>query len=83
VDTLARWHRWWRNVFVHTAFWRAARSRFARPVDAADLPRSLLERFAGDGVAQTVAMLCFLRPLTTTSAGTLSDAARRPAEDAS
>jgi hypothetical protein len=75
ADTLARWHRWWRDVFVHTAFWRAARSRFAPPVDAADLPRSLLERFAGDGVTQTVAILCFLRPLTTTSAGTFSDAA--------
>ena len=76
ADTLARWHHWWRDVFVHTAFWRAARSRFARPVDAADLPRSLLERFAGDGVAQTVALLRFLGPLTTTSASTLTDALR-------
>jgi len=23
-DTLARWHRWWRDVFVRTAFWKAA-----------------------------------------------------------
>ena len=37
--TLARWHRWWRDAFVHTAFWKAARSRFARPVEADDLPR--------------------------------------------
>ena len=72
--TLARWHRWWRDDFVHTAFWRAARSRFARPVEPADLPRGLLERFDGDAVAQVVATLRFLGPLTTTSAGTLREA---------
>lgn len=83
ADTLARWHRWWRDVFVHTAFWRAARSRFARPVDAADLPRGLLACFGGEAFAQTVATLRFLGPLTTTSAGTLSEARPRPAEDAS
>lgn len=74
ADTLARWHRWWRDDFVQTAFWKAVRSRFARPVDPDDLPRALLERFTGDGVAQTVATLRFLSPLTTTSAGTLSEA---------
>jgi hypothetical protein len=74
AETLARWHRWWRTDFVHTAFWRAARSRFARPVEAADLPRAVLERCAGDAVAQVVALLRFLGPLTTTSASTLSEA---------
>ncbi len=73
VRTLARWHRWWRDAFVHTAFWRAARSQFARPVEAADLPRGLLARFDGDAVAQVVATLRFLSPLTTTSAGTLRE----------
>ncbi|HYS21705.1 MAG TPA: hypothetical protein VEO73_11515 [Gemmatimonadales bacterium] len=72
--TLARWHRWWRDDFMHTAFWKAARSRFARPVDADDLPRGLLERFGGEAVAQVVATLRFLSPLTTTSAGTLREA---------
>jgi hypothetical protein len=71
--TLARWHRWWRDAFVHTAFWRAARSRFARPVEANDLPRGLFERFGGDAMAQVVATLRFLSPLTTTSAGTLRE----------
>jgi len=74
--TLARWHRWWRDDLVHTAFWRAARSRFARPVEADDVPRGLLERFGGDAVAQVVAMLRFLGPLTSTSAGTLREARR-------
>jgi hypothetical protein len=72
--TLARWHRWWRDAFVHTAFWKAARSRFARPVEADDLPRGLLERFGGDAGAQVVATLRWLGPLTTTSASTIGEA---------
>jgi hypothetical protein len=74
---LARWHRWWRDAFVHTAFWRAARSRFAPPVESADLPRGLVARFGSDAVvAQVVATLRFLSPLTTTSAGTIGEARR-------
>lgn len=73
-DTLARWHRWWRDDFVRTAFWKAARSGFARPVDEGDLPRSVLARFAGDAAAQVLAVLRLLTPLTTTSAGTLAEA---------
>jgi hypothetical protein len=72
--TLARWHRWWRDAFVHTAFWKAARSRFARPVEADDLPRGLLERFGGDAIAQVVATLRWLGPLATTSASTIGEA---------
>lgn len=72
--TLARWHRWWRDAFVHTAFWTAARSQFTHPIDADDLPRDLLERFDGAPVAQVVATLRFLAPLTTTSASTLREA---------
>jgi len=41
-DTLARWHRWWREAFVRSACWKAARGRFARPVDETDLPGALL-----------------------------------------
>ena len=75
-DTLARWHRWWRDAFVHAAFWKTARSQFARPVDEGDLPRSLLERFSGDAVAQVLATLRWLSPLTTTAAVTLSEVLR-------
>jgi hypothetical protein len=31
ADTLRRWHRWWRDAFVRTAFWKATRGRFACP----------------------------------------------------
>ena len=74
AETLARWHRWWREDFVHTAFWRAARSRFARPVETDEIPRGLLARFAGDAGAQVVAALRWLSPLTTTSVDTLREA---------
>lgn len=73
-DTLARWHRWWRDAFVRTAFWRAARACFAQPVDEAELPRSLLARFGGDADTPVRAVLRFLAPLTTTSASTLAAA---------
>ena len=74
ADTLARWHRWWRDAFVRTAFWKAARAHLAPPVDEGDLPRGLLARFSGDAFAQVVAMLRWLSPLTTTSATTLREA---------
>jgi hypothetical protein len=38
ADTLRRWHHWWREAFVRTAFWRVARSEIV-PGDSADLPR--------------------------------------------
>jgi hypothetical protein len=74
ADTLARWHRWWRDAFVRTAFWRGARGRFARAVDAADLPRDLLARFGSESRTPVIALLRFLSPLTTPSAGTLGEA---------
>jgi hypothetical protein len=73
ADTLARWHRWWRDAFVRTAFWRAARGRFAESVDETDLPRALLARFPGDARAAVVGMLRFLSPLTT-AASTMDEA---------
>lgn len=64
-DTLRRWHRWWGTAFVRTAFWKAARARFAQPVDDADLPRDLLGRFGAEPRGQVIAVLRFLSPLTT------------------
>ena len=75
ADTLRRWHHWWCRRFTQTAFWTAIRGRFARPVCEAALPRDLLEQFAGEPRAQVIALLRFLRPLTTTSAGALGEGA--------
>jgi hypothetical protein len=73
-DTLARWHRWWCEAFVHTPFWVAGRARFAPAVDETALPGSLLARFSGDGDTPIRMLLRFLRPVTTTSASTLAAA---------
>jgi hypothetical protein len=62
--TLARWHRWWREVFAASAFWRNARARLRTPVPPQALPGALLGRFAGDLQAQLIAGLRFLVPIT-------------------
>jgi hypothetical protein len=74
ADTLRRWHRWWRDAFVRTPFWKAARGRFARSVDETAIPQDLLARFEGEPLTRVTALLRFLSPLTTTSAGTLGAA---------
>jgi hypothetical protein len=63
--TLARWRRWWREVFAASAFWRTARGRLRTPVPAGALPGALLRRFSGDLQAQLIAGLRFLAPITT------------------
>jgi hypothetical protein len=68
ASTLARWRTWWRETLPGSGFWRAMRGRFAEPVEAARLPASLLERFAGDLREQLVALLRWLGPVTTASA---------------
>lgn len=75
LQTLARWRVWWKEVFVQSAFWKAAKAAFAPPVDEAYVPSSLLERFGGDAFEQLVAVLRFINPLSTPS-GYLPD--RRP-----
>lgn len=72
VDTLRRWHHWWREAFVHTAFWRAAQARVVPAVEPITLPRSLVARFAGDAWTQILATLRFLSPLTTRPAVALA-----------
>jgi hypothetical protein len=66
IRTLHRWRKWWREIFVVTPFWKANRSRFAKPPEAADMPRSLLESFPHKRLRERViALLEFLSPITT------------------
>jgi hypothetical protein len=76
--TLERWRTWWREVFVATRFWQAAKGRLATPVEEARLPLALLERFGGDAVERLVRLLVFLAPITTASAGKLAVPEGRP-----
>jgi hypothetical protein len=68
--TLERWRQWWLEEFPRTSLWRSAGGRFAKPVDKARLPLSLLEAFKKRLPEESVqALLRFLLPLTTTSLG--------------
>lgn len=64
-QTLERWRVWWREAFVESAFWKAAKAAFSPPADEASAPRSLLERFGGDELDQLAGLLRFLSPLST------------------
>jgi hypothetical protein len=67
-QTLERWRTWWREAFVESGFWRAARAVFSPAVAEAEVPRSLLERFGGDELEQLTALLRLLSPLSTPAA---------------
>jgi hypothetical protein len=62
--TIARWRRWWREVFTAMPFWQAARAAFMPPVDENWLPGTLIERFTGRSAAERmIALLRFLAPI--------------------
>jgi hypothetical protein len=62
--TLARWREWWRTAFAESRFWQAKRAVLMPPVDRQRLPASLLERFAGGGGEQLLALLRLLAPIS-------------------
>ena len=65
VRTLRRWRRWWQEAFVKSAFWRAARARFALPLAEAALPGALIERFTTEASpGSLVQTLQFLAPIS-------------------
>lgn len=66
--TLKRWRQWWLESFVRSTFWKAARARFMPPLCEAMLPLSLWLRFELEGHQLLLAVLEFLRPITTPSA---------------
>ncbi len=64
MRTLERWRQWWRQQFPLTPLWQAQCARFMPPVDAASLPASLLERFAGEAAESLHRLLLFLSPIS-------------------
>lgn len=64
--TLGRWRTWWTQDFLRTPFWQSMRERFPVPVEAARLPESLRERFAGATPAdRMMQLLRCVAPLST------------------
>jgi hypothetical protein len=67
--TLQRWRTWWREDFPSTPFWQSVRARFLPPVQTAQLPQGLLERFEAGAMAdRLVQALRFIAPLSTGTA---------------
>jgi hypothetical protein len=64
-QTLERWRTWWRETFVESAFWKAAKAAFSPAVAETEAPRSLLDRFDGDDVERLALLLRLLSPLST------------------
>ncbi len=65
--TLRRWRQWWQQAFAEGAFWRGARGRVLPVVAASELPRGLVERFAGAAMDRCCGVLRFVAPITTAS----------------
>jgi hypothetical protein len=65
--TTRRWLRWWRGEFVQTPVFVALSGRLVPGIDRVQLPRSILERFAGPASVRLQELLTWLAPITTTS----------------
>lgn len=63
--TLKRWRQWWLDNFVHSSFWKAARARFMPLVCEETLPLSLWLSFELEERERLLAVLEFLKPITT------------------
>jgi len=63
--TLKRWREWWLDNFVRSSFWKAARARFMPPVCEQTLPLSMWLSFELEERDRLLAVLQFLRPITT------------------
>lgn len=66
LRTMRRWLGWWTEIFTRTSFWKVARARLMPPLLEAELPASLVERFAtGNDHADIERVLAFIGPVTT------------------
>lgn len=65
LRTLARWREWWRTAFAESDFWRAAKALVSPPTDESGFPLSLLTRFGSDEQRRLIALLRFMKQLST------------------
>ena len=63
--TVKRWRQWWLESFVRSSFWKAARARFMPPLCELTLPLSLWLSFEFGERLRLLAVLQFLKPITT------------------
>lgn len=71
-QTLARWRRWWRELFPDTRCWRAERGEFLPPVPAHQLPGALLGRLSGTDLQERLGQLLqLICPVSTAWSGSV------------
>lgn len=71
-QTLARWRRWWQEVFPSTRCWRAEQSHFLPPIAVAALPGALLGRLTGADLPERLGqMLLLICPVSTAWSGSV------------
>lgn len=63
--TVRRWRSWWQGAFLASALWRECQARMVPAPSVAELPGSLLSRFAPSTALRDLARL--LAPITTAS----------------
>ena len=66
--TIARWQRFWREIFPGSVFWKVARGRFAAARRIVDLPLDLLAAYRSELRSwrdAVVELARFLSPITT------------------
>jgi hypothetical protein len=64
--TISRWQKFWEEIFCRTKFWAVAKGHFVPPADERLLPKSVLDRAAGESPEEKLrAALRFLAPITT------------------
>lgn len=65
--TRRRWESFWRESFPRTSIFVSLLGRLSGAVSTSEMPRSLLERFEGDGQTRLRRMLIAISGLSTTS----------------
>jgi len=69
AKTVKRWRVFWQETVAASDFWKLEKARFMPEVCASTLPMALLDRFTGTGFEPLAALLRFISPITTESAG--------------
>lgn len=62
--TVNRWRGWWTEIFPQTRCWAQRAGLFAVPVSTAQLPASLLDRFAGPAASALLSLLRLVLPIS-------------------
>lgn len=63
-STWKRWRRWWREVFVDTAFWKRFGGLVPEPKKPVTMARRILSAFKGTLEDRMLSLLKFMSPIT-------------------